>query len=798
MARIYYGTFKSIQDVDYRVELWNAPSGSAVSGTELKLAGDGFVIDRNGEGSTTYESFVRSSRCTTEWVMPNNTVLADFLSISTEAENNWAMIVYREDAPIWIGRVIADQMTRLREAIQAKTQISLAAVDGLELLKGFRISDLWFTDGKIQLSYLFRKCLEQIDLWQYWDVLGITQYYFYDATLMYSSEASRKGIDLLKGNLNAFVKSFDPMKDVRAVDVDAGYYADSNMVTCTEAMEQICAALQVRLIHDIAGYWLVPVNGYFNTTLAYRRYSYTLQYIGTGSYTHRQTLSSPRPQWAAKPSLYYQPAAKLVRVNTQRMLAGSHVRKFLNQSTSSFSTTFEDCPTGTTPDETPVRIKVLVKFERSYPSGKVENKTEIQYQITCFNPTTSTTLYLQADGYWLSGFKLYEVFVDTRGQKTTWNSYMIEHQATTLPTGYTDLSMSVNNVRGLVRTYSTTSGWQTSAVASKPFWGSFQVAFADASPYKNPDLTFDIEEIFSPSTTSAVNSTEINLDIKHYVTENVYGVGTLYADNGTTDVIAADWYGGWDSVTHGTLTEMIGTAVGGCYKDFLQVIRGNWVDSGTLTAIKTLYFDGGAWVLNGCKYIARSEEWDGEWLYLAPTYSGLTSTGEGYKIDPNKNDDKINYTMEAVADINGSINFVPDQVLETLINDADGAPTAQPTLNTRWEVMLQYTDSTGAVNWHIQEHNAAITYTAGTHTITNGYELIICNSTDGNVTVNLPNATESKGKKYYFVKTATSHVVTISGGSYNINGASATTINSLYGSKTIISDGTQWYIIASV
>jgi hypothetical protein len=91
-----------------------------------------------------------------------------------------------------------------------------------------------------------------------------------------------------------------------------------------------------------------------------------------------------------------------------------------------------------------------------------------------------------------------------------------------------------------------------------------------------------------------------------------------------------------------------------------------------------------------------------------------------------------------------------------------------------------------------------VVYTAGTHTITNGYELIICNSTDGNVTVNLPNATESKGKKYYFKKTATSHVVTIDGGAYNIDGATATTINQLYGSKTIISDGAQWYIISSV
>jgi hypothetical protein len=136
--------------------------------------------------------------------------------------------------------------------------------------------------------------------------------------------------------------------------------------------------------------------------------------------------------------------------------------------------------------------------------------------------------------------------------------------------------------------------------------------------------------------------------------------------------------------------------------------------------------------------------------------------------------------------------------LEYLVNQADGAPTTQPTLNTRWEVMLQYTDSDSTLAWHLQEHNASIVYTNGTHTITNGYELIICNSTDGNVTVNLPNATESKGKKYYFIKTASAHVVTISGGSYNINGASATTINQLYGSKTIISNGSQWYIIASV
>ncbi len=112
--------------------------------------------------------------------------------------------------------------------------------------------------------------------------------------------------------------------------------------------------------------------------------------------------------------------------------------------------------------------------------------------------------------------------------------------------------------------------------------------------------------------------------------------------------------------------------------------------------------------------------------------------------------------------------------------------------------MLQYTDSTEVLDWHLQEHNGPVTYTSGTHTITNGYETILCDSTDGNVTINLPNATESKGKKYYFIKVNNGNVVTISGNGYNISGAGTTTIGNHYGSKTIISDGAQWYIISSV
>jgi len=133
--------------------------------------------------------------------------------------------------------------------------------------------------------------------------------------------------------------------------------------------------------------------------------------------------------------------------------------------------------------------------------------------------------------------------------------------------------------------------------------------------------------------------------------------------------------------------------------------------------------------------------------------------------------------------------------LEYLINEAEGAPASQPTENTRWEVMLEYVDSTEEVRWHVQEHNASVTYTAGSHTITNGYELILCDTSGGTVNVDLPDPTLSKGKKYYFKKLTNPHTVVITGGGADIDGSPTLVLNQLYQAEQVICDGTQWWII---
>jgi hypothetical protein len=803
MARIYFGSFISITNIEYRVELWDDPSGSGSGGDELILAGEGVSIQRESEGDSIYENFVRPSRAITQWVIPNQTILNDFIGIQTKAETAWAMLVYRNNSLIYVGRVLADQMTRLRESIQSQPIIDLVAVDGLELMSGFKVKSSWFTDGKITVSQLFRRCLESFDLSEYWVVNGTSNAYLFDGTLLREASALRLGFDMYKLDEYTFLQNFDPFTDVKSFD-STGWQVEPNYIDCKQALENVLLMFGSRLTHELGAYYVIPFNAYDNTTsVNLRQYSYTGQYIGTATYSHRQTIGNDvRPLWMAKPSLYYQPAAQSVTVNTHRQNIALASRTYPNLSTTTLSLVANDIPTGTTPDDAPIRIRLMAKsFRRVETIGGIlytEDSTDMYYNVRLVNPTTGATRVLDANGYWVSGGLINQMNRQpTKEIKGGWITSEFVLSVTTAPVGFTKLEVNMF-VHGNILNYSGKGKWKNGNSSVKDFWGTIQVAFADRSPYQNADFVFDKTEVITASTANLVNSTPIIIEAPYYTDSLKYGVGNWLVNNGTTDILASDWYGGWDSITHGSITKMLGLQMASVYANFVPVIRGTWIDSGSLTAIKTLYFDNYAWVLNGAKWNLRSEQWDGEWIGVSPVYTLSSSTGEGLKVQQTQTgglSERLNYVESAVTNLNLAISVVPELVLEDLINYADGAPTTQPTQNTRWEVMLQYDDVTEDVEFHLQEHNASVTYTAGTHTITNGYELIIGDSTDGNVIVNLPNATQSKGKKYYFKKIASSHTLTISGNGYNIDGSGTKVLNSNYETCTVISNGVQWYLV---
>jgi hypothetical protein len=802
MARKYYGSFYSITGALHKVEIWDAPSGSGTGGTELKLARDGYQIERDGEGDTFFQNPVRASRSTSYWVIPSDTIMGEFQALATNSEQYWAVLIYKDSVLQHVGRVVADQMTFLRESIESKPVISLAAVDGLELLSGYKVSSDWFTDGKIQISQLFRRSLDLLGLKDYWVIAGTNTDYLRDAVSPYSSDASRKGIDLLKVDLNTFVSDYDAFKDITASDIDAFQYSSENMVDCKQALEQVLDILQARFIHELGKYWLVSAAEYLDTTVAYRQYSYTLQYIGTGTYTHTVVLGNDvRPQWMAKPSLTYQAAAKYVQVDTERTLNTGVYRTYQNQSIMNLGGAFSGIPTGTNPDEAPLRVRFAIKFARHIFSGTTtgpEDGTKVEIEIWLTDSSGNIKILDNTNFYWVSHtgpIPVRKEIIKTDTQSTTWTSFVFDKQLSTAPAGFDTLNIGVSRVVAYKDRWNILGKkLGTPATFDKTYWGSVQIAFADASPYQNPDFTFNITEVYTPDSTSSVNSTPIIVEPKYYYSSSKYATGNILAYNGTTDVIADDWFGGWDSTSHGSPTEMLGQGIAGLYKDFVPTIQGTWIDAGTLTAIKSLYFDDYKWLFNGAVYTARSEQWSGEWLGLVPVYTGLTSSGEGLKLGGGLKD-RVNYHDEQIGRLNDSVQRVPDLMLSELVNNVDGAPTSFPTQNTRYEVMVQYNFADEQMVWHLQEHNSPVTYTAGSHTITNGYELILCDSSGGTVNIDLPDPTQSKGKKYYFKKLANPHTVVITGGGSDIDGSPTLVLNSLYQAKQVICDGAQWWVI---
>ena len=804
MARIYYGSFLSIENIEYRVELWDGASGSSTGGTELTLAGNGFSIERQGQGDTYYNNYARPSRVSTNWLMPNDTVRNAFINIANNEESKFAIVVYRASALYYVGRVIADQADYLRESINGAPVFDLVAVDSLNLLEGFNVDPDWFTDSLATGLDIIRKSLEYCGLDDYWTYLGASTYLRDGVTMYDTAQASNKGLANTKFNLLTFYNGFDPFGDVQFIDTTDIYEATTNidLITCKQAIEQVLSIYGSRITLESGAFWILPDDAYNATNLTTRIYNTAGTFQSTGSTAHAVTLAANvRPQWEAKPTITYQPPVRAVDVIEERQNAIFVLRKGIDVNSIELSIVDK-----TIAASKPTRVRMLCKWmddsfvALSASSAKRYQRYLFYYRIYVKNSGGTISQYSPiTNAYNTVATPVWQTQeLTVTNARNNWNSHVMDFVMPQVPSGYTRLFVDyyIEAEQGM---FVAPNNWATSGTTQVEFWGTITAAQPWGS-IENPDFAHTTKQTVSVTGASG-NSQLVELKPAYYDGEGPFGFGTIYVNNGTTYVVSSDWYSGYASAIHDDLSTILGRRIGGMYNKFVPVIQGTWHDAGTLSAIKSLSFDSAKWLFNGGTFYPRSESWNGEWLALAPDYTLATGGGSG-EYTPRTGErvvnERLNYHEFAITKLNLETSAIPDRLVEHLVNYADGAPTAQPTTNTRWEVMLEYVDSSEVVRWHVQEHNASVVYTNGTHTITNGYELIICNTTDGNVVVNLPNATESKGKKYYFIKTANPHVVTISGGSYNINGASATTINNLYGSKTIISDGAQWYIIGSV
>lgn len=806
MARIYFGSFKSIQNITYRVELYDGATGSTSSGTELILAGQGFEIDRQGEGSTYYQDFARPSRITTYWEIPNNTVKTAFVNIANNEENKYALVVYRGSDLFYVGRVIADQASYLRESVDGAMVFDLVAVDALNLIEGFNIDPTWFTDGQATALDIIRKSLEYAGLDDYWTYLSASIYLKDGVTMYDTAQASNKGLANTKLNILSFYNNFDAFGDITFIDTDGTGYASTtniDIANCKQAIEQILEIYGSRIHLESGAYWIVSDDNYNAASISTRNYNASGTYQSTTTLTHAVTLggTGTRPQWEAKPTLTYQPPVRSIDVIEERQNALLVVRTEPDFSSIELSIVDEIIDVAKA-----IRCRMLIKWmDNSYvaiTSGSVKRyqRYAFEYRIYFKNSGGAVKQYSPNlnDYFTPTGPTTYlNEYMAISGARNSWNTYIFDRQMPPPPAGYNRMfvDMKISAEQG---SFIAPNSWTASSFNQINFWGSISVA-QPFGTVENPNYSRITKNTTSVSGAASNNSQRIEWMPKYYDGEGSYGYGSIYVYNGSAWVLSSDWYSGYASLIHDDLGTIQGRRIGGMYNKFVPVIQGTLYDAGTLSAVKTLQFDSTRWLFNGGTYNPRSETWAGEWLGLTPDYTQATAGG-GVNYNPRTGErviqNRLDYHEFAISSFNSQFSNVPQQVLEDIVNYALQPITAQPTSDTLYEVMLKYTDSTEVVSWMLQEHGTFKTYTAGTYSLDVTFEGALADCSAGSITLNLPSVGVSKGKRYYFVKKGSAHNLRIDGAGANISGADHIDLSTNYSTATLICDGTEWFRIA--
>jgi hypothetical protein len=94
----------------------------------------------------------------------------------------------------------------------------------------------------------------------------------------------------------------------------------------------------------------------------------------------------------------------------------------------------------------------------------------------------------------------------------------------------------------------------------------------------------------------------------------------------------------------------------------------------------------------------------------------------------------------------------------------------------------------------LQEEGKVTTITAATYNASGYTELYLCDTTAHGITVTLPSAADYKGRRYIFKKTKATHSLAIQATA--IDDGSEISMNNKNEAITVMSDGSQWWVIA--
>jgi hypothetical protein len=766
VGRIYYGSFKSYNGNTFLCEIWDGASGSTTSGTELKLSGDLLKIEQQGQGDKLYEkgTFTRKSKAVVSFVVNDSTTQGVFQNLGVDQEDKYALVVYRNGTLYWIGRILADQMQYERRAL-VNTPFEITAVDGLSLLDRFKIDPAWFnsTTLRINIVDLVRRMLATTGLDDYYDFLSASSNYIIDAT-------EDQDLGTQEINLNSTIADFELFQDQSESIANSEIYK-----YCSEVLEDVLQGFGARIMYQLGRYWLFnPLHFAETNPISYKRYNTSGTYVSTiASYPHVDTLStSARRQFESYPVITHQPALKHIRMNYKRRAFAWNVRTRSLSTTNVFSVGPLGPPSSVNFQDPSLQVKAILKFaQQSFTVPPKVAKINILYRVFGWDSSMGWKGWDDAQQAWVS--------VATQPG-------FIQVQADVI-----NYELAPNRTVAIY-----TLDFEKTFTAFIPsdydFFAEFQIAGSNISnPISNPTTSgidiwgsafLNVEDL-EKKTTRVANTNNTGAS-EIYETEIKYGYPEIWISPQITGR-------GGDSVNRYASKMMA------LYCKSPMTIEGNYIDSGGYNAMRVLSFDSYFWLFNGGVFLAQKEQWNANWVRVLPSPDNVVINAEDI-IDvvdtTDKTADAVRRIISQVQGVRDNLSNLPVNMPYDIMGVALQAPTSTPTINTDFAILASYVQGSNQLYFKVQELGKVKTITAGTHTQNTNEELIICNTAEGAITVNLGDATLLKGKTYSFKKTHQNHAMIIQATLIDDNGV--VSLNSKNACLTVQSDGVQWWVIS--
>jgi len=316
VGKLYTSTLVSINQVTYTVEIWDNATTPTVK--TLLMTGEGFTIDRDGEGDKIFENPVRTSKASATFSITDTADISIFQNMGVADEGSYHMVIKKGTDLFWVGRILPDQNQWERTPDEVFI-MKVTAVDALQLLENYEIDEDWFdTDGRIFISEFIYEILNAVGVTDIWDSSGGTNSFFADALSIYETSLATfttERIGKEKINIKAFYREFDTFSDYTVKDnVYKGL-----LVNCKEALERILTGFNARIMLDNGMYWIYNPLTYANySNLTYNRYNTSGIAVQLAqSFNHALSISTQntiRPKWSQFPVITHQPANREIKI----------------------------------------------------------------------------------------------------------------------------------------------------------------------------------------------------------------------------------------------------------------------------------------------------------------------------------------------------------------------------------------------------------------------------------------------------------------------------------------------------